>query len=140
MQTVGIGMNRPYNQYQHLSPGLALWHLRFNDLKMVWEMFDPGGLATERSTWQWAADHWHRDKTTKPTDFHSLEDLTIHSYRARVIAIMKTWVQAQAPAMQMHDCVSLGAWFSRLTPQEWGQAFDWLDTQMETRRIRLDKI
>lgn len=35
MQSHGIGMNRPYDQYQHLFPGLALWHLRFNYLKMV---------------------------------------------------------------------------------------------------------
>lgn len=80
MKALGAGMDHRYESYQHLFPGLALWHLCFNYLKMVWEVFYPGGSASERSTLQWAADHWHRDKTTRPTDFHSLEDLTIHSY------------------------------------------------------------
>lgn len=92
MQNHVLGMDHPYDQYQHIFPGLALWHLRFNYLKMVWEVFYPGGSTSERSTLQWAADHWHRDKITRPTDFHSLEDLTIHSYRARVIAMLKPWV------------------------------------------------
>lgn len=79
MQAHGIRSNRAYDRYQHLFPGLALWHLQFNYLKMIWELFYPGGSFTERSTLQWA-DHWHQDKTTRPTDFHLLEDLTLHSY------------------------------------------------------------
>ena len=35
MQNYGIGMNRVYDRYQHIFPGLALWHLHFNYLKMV---------------------------------------------------------------------------------------------------------
>lgn len=80
MKIHGIGMDRDFERYEHLFPGLALWHARFNYLKMIWEIFYLGGSASERSTLQWAADHWHRDKTTRPTDFHSLEELTIHSY------------------------------------------------------------
>lgn len=58
MQNHGMGLvDRPYNRYQHMFPGLALWHLRFNYLKMVWELFYLGGAATERSTLQWAADY-----------------------------------------------------------------------------------
>lgn len=64
MQAHGVGMDRPYDRYQQIFPGLALWHLRFNYLKMVWELFYPGKAPSERSTLQWAADHWHRDKTT----------------------------------------------------------------------------
>lgn len=89
MQAHGVRSARVYDRYQHLFPGLALWHLRFNYLKMIWKLFYPGGSSTKRSTLQWAADHWHRDKTTRPTDFHSLEDLTLHNDRARIIAIMK---------------------------------------------------
>lgn len=82
-------MDRAYDQYQHIFPGLALWNLRFNYLKMIWKLFYPENSATERSTLQWAADYWHIDKTTWPIDFHWLEDLTFYSYRARIIAIMK---------------------------------------------------
>lgn len=103
MQRLGQGMDRAYDRYQHLFPGLALWHLRFNYLKMVWEVFYPGGLALERSTLQWATDHWHRDKTTRPTDFHSLEDFTIHSYRARIIAMLKPWVHQQNKRLRLHN-------------------------------------
>ena len=134
MQSHGVGMDRAYDRYQHIFPGLALWHLRFNYLKMIWELFYPGGSPSERSTLQWAADHWHRDKTTKPTDFHSLEDLTIHSYRARVIAILKPWMQARDPQLHLHDSKVLGTWLSELPSQQWKNALNWLDARMKEER------
>lgn len=141
MQSHGMGIiDRSYDRYQHLFPGLALWHLRFNYLKMVRELFYPGGSATERSTLQWAADHWHRDKTTRPTDFHSLEDLTIHSYRARIIAILKPWIQDRVPALRMHDHKELGIWISKLTPTQWAEALDWLGVRMQEERASLGGI
>lgn len=82
---------------------------------MIWEIFYPGGSVTERSTLQSAADHWHRDKTTKLTDFHSLEDLTIHSYRARIIAILKLWIHQQAPRLRLHNPQAFGEWLLRLS-------------------------
>lgn len=134
MQNYGIGMDRPYDRYQHIFPGLALWHLRFNYLKMVWEVFYPGGSASERSTLQWAADHWHRDKTTRPTDFHSLEDLTIHSYRARIIAMLKPWVHQQNKRLQLHNPEILGNWLSKLSSRQWTEAMSWLDARMKDQR------
>ncbi|MCJ1471183.1 hypothetical protein MMC07_009831, partial [Pseudocyphellaria aurata] len=110
MQNIGRDARLPYDCYQHIFPGLALWHLRFNYLKMVWEIFYLGGLANERSTLQWAADHWRRDKTTWPTDSHSLKDLTIHSYCARIIAVMQLWIHKHAPEYDFKDSASLGAW------------------------------
>lgn len=35
MQSYGVDMDRVYDCYQHIFPGLALWHLQFNYLKMV---------------------------------------------------------------------------------------------------------
>lgn len=93
MQGQGIVMDRSYDWYQQILAGLALWHLRFKFLKMVWELFYPGRAPTKQSALQWAADHWQRDKTTKPTDFYSLEDLTIHSYRSRIVAILMPWIE-----------------------------------------------
>lgn len=52
IQGHGIGAARAFDLYRHIFPGLALWNLRFNYLKMVWELFYPGGSATERSTLQ----------------------------------------------------------------------------------------
>ena len=134
MQGLGVGMDRPYDWYQHIFPGLALWHLQFNYLKMIWEVFYPGGSSTERSTLQWAADHWHRIKTTQPKNFHSLEDLTIHSYRARIVAIMKPWIQKQNPKLRIHSSEALGEWLSLLTASRWNEGMDWLNAQMEVER------
>lgn len=109
IQSNGIGSKRPFESYQHIMPGLALWHLRFNYFKKIWEVFYPGGSATERSTLQWAADHWYRDKTTRPSNFHSLEDLAMHSYRARIIAMLKSWIQDQEQTIKLFDSESLGS-------------------------------
>lgn len=135
MQGHGIGANRSFETYKHLMPGLALWHLRFNYLKMIWELFYPGGSSTERSILQWAADHWHRDKTTRPTDFHSLEDLTIHSCRSRVIAIIKPWIQEQAPRLNIHNAEELGKWLSKLPSTRWLLGMRWLDDCMNEERL-----
>ncbi|MCJ1461627.1 hypothetical protein MMC07_000224 [Pseudocyphellaria aurata] len=132
MQNVGSKARRPYERYQYIFLGLALWHLRFNYLKMVWEIFYPERSANERSTLQWATDHWRRDKITKPTDFHSLEDLTIHSYRARIIAIMRLWIDERAEARyDSKDSAFLGAWLSGITAAQWKEALEWLDIRMD---------
>ncbi|MCJ1471086.1 hypothetical protein MMC07_009734 [Pseudocyphellaria aurata] len=52
MQKVNVAARKAYDCYQHIFPGLALWHLRFNYLKMVWEVFYPGRSANERSSLQ----------------------------------------------------------------------------------------
>ena len=82
---------------------------------MVWEIFYPRGFASERSTLQWAANHWHRDKTTRPTDFHSLEELTVHSYRSRIVAILKPWIHQQNRRLSMHDSEEVGKWLGQLS-------------------------
>lgn len=107
---------------------------------MVWEVFYPGGTATERSTLQWAADHWHRDKTTRPTDFHSLEDLTMHSYRARIVAFLKLWIYQQAPDLSLSDSTALGTWLEKLPEAEWSYALTWLDAQLKRERKNEDNL
>lgn len=75
----------------------------------------------------------HRDKTTKPTDFHLLEDLTIHSYRGRIIAILKPWIQERAPKkLRLHRNQELGNWLGQLTPTNWNAALDWIDARLKT--------
>lgn len=134
MQGYGVGMDQTYDRYQHIFPGLALWYLRFNYLKMVWEIFYSGGSASERSTLQAAADHWHRDKTTRPTDFHSLKDLTINSYRARIVAILKPWVHQLNKRLQLHNGEVLGNWLGKLSSRPWAETLDWLDTRLKDQR------
>lgn len=119
MQANSIRMDWAYDRYQHIFPSLALWHLRFNYLKMVWELFYSGGSPNERSTLQWAANHWHRNKTTCFTDFPLLEDLIIHSYRARVITILKAWIQEQEPSLKLNNNQALGIWLLELFRNRW---------------------
>ena len=59
MQENAIEMDCLYNGYQHFFPGLTIRYLRFHYQKMIYELFYLGGSATERSTFQWAADYWH---------------------------------------------------------------------------------
>lgn len=101
---------------------------------MVWEIFYPEGSASEGLTLQWAADHWYCDKTTRPTDFHSLEDLTIHSYWARIIAILKLWIHQKNKRICLHDSKELGKWLAKLSIHQWTATMDWLDVQMEKQK------
>lgn len=89
---------------------------------MVWEIFYPGGSASECSTFQWAADHWHRDKTTRPTDFYSLEELTLHSYRSRIVAILKPWIYQQNRRLSIHDSKEVGKWLGQLSEAQWSES------------------
>lgn len=127
MKRLGGGSKQAYDRYKHLFAGLALWYLCFNYLKIVWEIFYPGSSASERSTLQWTADHWHRDKTTRPTDFHFLEDLIIHSYWSSIVAILKPWIQQQNCRLCMHNSEEVGEWLSKLSSTQWSQAMRWLD-------------
>ncbi len=107
---------------------------------MIWELFYPGGSATERSTLRWAANHWHRDKITRLTDIYSLEDLTLYSYRARVIAINKLWLREQDPGLRLHDNKALGDWFSDLTPARWMPVMKWLNCKINKEATKPNKM
>ena len=75
---------------------------------MVSEIFYLGRPILKRSTLQWAADHYHQDKTTRLIAFHSLENLIIHSYWSKIVAILKLWIQQQNCRLCMYksDIVS----------------------------------
>lgn len=65
------------------------------------------------------------------TDFHSLEDLTLHSYRARIIAIMKQWLKQYQLAFRLHDNKALRTWFSEMTPEKSKKSMHWLDNRID---------
>ena len=76
-----------YDSYQWLIPGLGLWHLRFNLLRLIHRIHWGGGHPKDLSTLQYAADRWGRSRVVEPNDFQALEDLIIHSYQARVVGV-----------------------------------------------------
>lgn len=108
-------MKRPFNRYQHIMPSFAFWHLRFNYLNIVWKIFYSGKSTIKRSTLQWAADYWHRDKIIRPTDFYLLENCTIYCYQVRVIAIHKPWIQYQASSIKLLNFKELETWLKQMT-------------------------
>lgn len=95
------------------------------------EVFYPGRLANERSTLRWAADDWRRDKTTRPTDFHSLEDLKIRNYRSRIIAMLRLWIHEHAPDSYSKASAFLGTWLSELPSAKRDEALKWLDIRID---------
>lgn len=139
MQAYSLFMDWDYNCYQYIFSGLALWHLRFNFLKMIWELFYPRSFATKRSTFQLAANHWHRDKIIRPNDFHLLQDLTIYSYWVRVIAILKVQIQVQKPSLKLHINKLLGKRYSEMLLVKQAQAMEWFDHQMEEKLTNLEE-
>lgn len=137
MQANTCGMNRAYDRYQYIFFGLALWHLRLNYLKMIQELFYPGGSANKRFSLQWIADHCYEDKTTWATDQHLLENLTFYSYMVRIISIMKQWIEKVEPNLQLHNNKALKMWFLKITSVQWMDSMNWLDDRMEQEVTKL---
>ena len=77
-----------YDRKQWMIPGLGLWHLRLNLLKLIHKIHWGGSAPQDSSTLQYAADAWGRTNVREPTDFNKLEELLIHSHHARVLAIL----------------------------------------------------
>lgn len=75
-----------YDRYDWLIPGLGLWHLRFNLLRLIHYIHWGGPIPMDQSTLQYAADRWGRSQVVEPNSFQALEDLIIHSYYSRIVA------------------------------------------------------
>lgn len=75
-----------YDRYDWLMPGLGMWHLRFNLLRLIHHIHWGGGSPMDQSTLQYAADRWGRSQVVEPNSFQALEDLIIHSYHSRIVA------------------------------------------------------
>lgn len=114
MQKYGVGIDCSYDQYQHIFTGLTLWRLRFDYLKIIREIFYLGKSATERFTLQWAVNLWQCNKKISPNDFYLLENLTIHSYQARIVVILKLWIYQQNKRLLLYNKIASGEWLSKL--------------------------
>ena len=79
---------RSYDSRKWMIPGLGLWHLRLNLLRLIHKNHWGGSKPTDGSTLQYAADAWKRSNVNTGQDFTKLEALLVHSYQARVSAVM----------------------------------------------------
>jgi len=79
---------RPYDRLQWALPVPALFHLRMNYLYMISRLHF-GGPDRDQSTLHDAMNFWTRKKISKSkADFYALEQLIIHSFQARVCALL----------------------------------------------------
>jgi hypothetical protein len=79
---------RPYDRLKWALPVPAFFHLRMNYLYMVSRVHF-GGPGSDQSTLYDAMNFWTRKKISKSNaDFYALEQLIIHSFQARVCALL----------------------------------------------------
>lgn len=77
-----------YDKKEWMVPGLGLWHLRLNMMKLIHKIHWEGSSPQDSSTLQYAADAWDRSNVNVPSDFKKLEDLLIHSHHSRVLGLL----------------------------------------------------
>jgi hypothetical protein len=79
---------RPYDRLQWVLPIPALFHLRMNYLYMI-SRIHFGGPGGDQSTLYDSMNFWTRKKISQSNaDFYALEQLIIHSFQARICAIL----------------------------------------------------
>ncbi|KAH6974697.1 hypothetical protein EDB80DRAFT_693140 [Ilyonectria destructans] len=79
---------RPCDRLQWALPVPALFHLRMNYLYMISRLHF-GGPGSDQSTLYDAMNFWTRKRISKSSaDFYALEQLIIHSFQARVCALL----------------------------------------------------
>lgn len=95
IQNIRSAAKRPFDSRRWIIPGLGLWHLRYNFLQLIHRMHWGGTYPMDSSTLQYAADHLKRSNVNTPADFAKTEALLVHSYYARVSAIMISIVKSK---------------------------------------------
>ena len=108
---------RPYDTYDWLLPGLGLFHLRLNFLRLIHTIHWGGSEVLDQSTLQFAADRWGRSRVVEPNEFKALEDLIIHSYQARVVSALILIQQKSASGPHRRE--QLAAWLTNHTSSSW---------------------
>lgn len=94
---------RPYDRLQWALPVPALFHLRMNYLYMISRLHF-GGQGGGQSTLYDAMNFWTRKKISKSNaDFYALEQLIIHSFQARVCALLWCRLAQSGPGLEFED-------------------------------------
>ncbi|KAH6985308.1 hypothetical protein EDB80DRAFT_656411 [Ilyonectria destructans] len=92
---------RPYDRLQWALPVPALFHLRMNYLYMISRLHF-GGPGSDQSTLYDAMNFWTRKKISKAkADFYALEQLIIHSFQARVCALLWNKLAQSEPGVSL---------------------------------------
>ena len=87
-QSLRSTAQRPFDSRRWIVPGLGLWHLRLNLLRLIHKIHWGGSSPIDSSTLQFAADAWNRSNVHVPNDFAKLEALLLDSYKARISCLL----------------------------------------------------
>jgi hypothetical protein len=101
-----------------LLPGLGLWHLRFNLLRLIHKIHWGRSSPVDQSTLQFAADRWDRSRVVQPDNFQALEDLIVHSYHARITGLLQQVMQRDR-TVDMRYSEEHTDWLASHTPSAW---------------------
>lgn len=112
---------RAYDSLKWALPVPALFHLKMNLLFMLLKCHF-GGEDRDQSTLYDAMNFWNRKKISKAkADFFALEELVIHSFQARIVAIMWHKLSRTGLGRHMEDIEAL---LRKLSPSGFGDLVD----------------
>ena len=106
---------RAYDKKAWIMPVLGLWHLRYNLLKLIHKLHWGGNEPVDTSCLQYAADKWDRTNVHKPSNFHKLEELLVHSYHSRVVALLLERSE-QKSKQTFYRAEDASTWMESLSP------------------------
>jgi len=88
---------KPFDCLQWILPVPALFHLKMNLLYMISKAHF-GGQDKDQSSLYDAMNFWGRKRISRTkSEFHALEELIIHSYKARIVAFF--WRHMELPSV-----------------------------------------
>lgn len=106
-----------FDTFKWVMPGLGLWHLRYNMLQLIHKVHWGKPSPIDQTTLQYAADHLDRSQVVEPKNFEALEDLILHSYYARVAALIYQDVQSYKLPCDTHE--DMKRWILAQSKEQW---------------------
>lgn len=115
----------PYDSLNWIMVGLGLWHLRLNLLRLIHKIHWEGSRQGDLTSLQYAADRWGRSNLSQATtaDFRALEDLTTHSYYARITALLHK-TMGKMSTVNMKDQKDHLEWIASHTKPMWREQLE----------------
>lgn len=95
MQRLSISIDQVYDYYKHIFLSLTFQRFYFNYLNIVQKVFYSEKFAVKCLILQQTADYLYQNKITRPNNFYSIENLTMHCYQVSIVVILKSYINQQ---------------------------------------------
>ena len=129
-----------YDRFNWLLPVSAFFHLRMNLLYMVSKSHysDESGAPNQYSTLSAHIHALHRKNIPQGSaPFHHLEELIIHSFKARIVALFLLYIKERSKGRcNVTDTDHVSAYIKSLRPLEFSQVIDGIHHMAFTVDIR----